>query len=265
MTNDISSIYNNIKTFDELCLVGCDFIINKIKTHPFLIVDQTKDNLYELVREKYEFIRNYLFQYNSMGFYTVMSQPGSDYPTQIYPTYLDYKKSFDLDKNNNNDIELQMNNSKFGVKQRAEVEGFIKIKKGLKLHEILKNDPRIKIGISTIPKSYPTDIIDFSFKSIDNYATLSYEKLPNGKIRFMEMESENNETIRKEFEGYDRNYKLTQLYHVVKRYYVVRTYPLKKHIPNLLDVDIIGISIMDLEWDSNDYLWEKIYLALKNI
>jgi hypothetical protein len=65
----------------------------------------------------------------------------------------------------------------------------------------------------------------------------------------MESEAETNEIIRLELEGSERNYKLSQLKHVVRRYFIVRTYPLKKHIPNLSDVDIVGISIMDLVWD----------------
>lgn len=255
MTN---TIYSQVKTFDELCKLGCDFIQNKLKTHPFLIVDQSKDNLYELV-ENNEWIRDYLYKYNLMGFYTVMSQPGNDYPTQIFPTYLQYKKSF-----NQNDKIYPLEN-KFGVKQRAEVEGFIKLEKGLKLYKMLKDDPRIKIGLSCVPESCEDNIYEINFKSINQYATLSYEKISDSTIRFMEMEAESNELVRKEFEGSDRNLKLSKLYHVVRRYFVVRNYHIIKHIPNLYDNDIIGISIMDLEWDTNDYLWEKIYLCLKNV
>lgn len=274
-----SNIYSNIKTFDELCMTGCDFILNKIKFHPFLIVDKSKDNLYELVDEKYKFIKDYLYQYNLMGFYTVMSQPSSNYPTKIYPTYLDYKNSFD--EYFKKKIDLDENScSNFGVKQRAEVEGFIKLEKGIKLYNLLKDEPRIKIGLSNVfelSNNYDNNNIynciindnldkqSISSITINKYATLSYEKLPDGNIRFMEMEADKNELLRNEFKGSNRNSKLSQLYHVVRRYFVVRKYSIKKHVPNLSDTDIIGISIMDLEWDSNEYLWEKIYLCLKNI
>ena len=40
----MSNIYNSINSFDELCKIGCDFILDKIKQHPFLIIDQTKNN-----------------------------------------------------------------------------------------------------------------------------------------------------------------------------------------------------------------------------
>lgn len=278
-----TNIYSNIKTFDELCMIGCDFILNKIKFHPFLIVDESKDNLYELVDEKYKFIKEYLYQYNLMGFYTVMSQPGSNYSIKIYPTYLDYKKSFDDHYKKKNDLNKDSNNN-FGVKQRAEVEGFIKLDKGIKLYNLLKDDPRIKIILSNVCESYNNYDHNYNNNNISNcvinddsnkqlnssitinkYATLSYEKLSDGCVRFMEMEADKNELLRKEFQGSNRNLKLSQMYHVVRRYFVVRTYSLKKHIPNLSDTDIIGISIMDLEWDKNDYLWEKIYLCLKNI
>lgn len=251
----MSNIYTLVKTFDELCNIGCEFIQNKIKIHPFLIVDESKDNLYELVGTN-EWIRNYLYQYNSMGFYTVMSQPGSDYPIQIFSSYLDYKRSFISEYN------ITPLTDKFGVKQRAEVEGFMKSDKALKLFDMLKDDPEIKIGISTnlINK---TNLLN----TLDNYTTLSYqiENFSNNQIRFMEYEAELNELNRLKLKGTERNYKLSQLKHVVRRYFVIRNYSLNKHIPNLSDDDIVGISIMDLIWNRNEYLWEKIYLCLKNI
>lgn len=251
----MSNIYSEIKTFDELCRLGCDFIQNKIKTHPFLIVDQSKDNLYELV-DGNEWIRDYLYSYNLMGFYTVMSQPGSDYPIQIYSSYLDYKKSFYPEFN-----ILPLKN-KFGVKQRAEVEGFMKLDKAIKLYNILKDDPEIKIGISV---QIDKNKIIIPSNTLDNYATLSYEINDNKQIRFMESEAESNEITRSKLKGVDRNLKLSQLKHVVRRYFEVRNYSLNKHIPNLVDTDIVGVSIMDLVWNRNDYLWEKIYLCLKTI
>ena len=248
-------MYSNINTFEELCESGCKFILNKIKTHPFLIINQNQDNLYELVGE-YAWIRDYLYQYNKMGFYTVMSQPGLSRNVDIYPTYLDYKNSFA-------NKQIIKRNGKFGVSQRAEVEGFMKMSQALKLYESLKNEPRIKIGLSNLSEnnSYEHDI-----KSIDKYATLSYEIIQsNNETRFMEMEAEFNETVRNNLEGVCRDVKLSNLYHVIKRYYVVRTYSLKSHIPNLIDSDIVGVSIMDLEWKSNDFIWEKIYLSLLEI
>jgi hypothetical protein len=258
-----NTIYSQIQTFDELCKLGCDFIENKIKIHPFLIVDQTKDNLYELVG-KNEWIRDYLYQYNLMGFYTVISQPGLDYPIHIYPTYLDYKNSFIL-QNDIKSFDDFMSFDDFGVKQRAEIEGFIKLDIGVKIYNKFKDDPRIKIALSNIPESFSNNIPNSNFKSIDQYTTLSYKKLSNENIKFMENEAESNESARKEFKGSERNYKLSQLYHVVRRYFIVRNYSIKKHIQNLLDTDIVGISIMDLEWNNNDYLWNKIYLYLKQI
>ena len=257
----MTNIYSQVKTFDVLCGIGCDFIQNKIKSHPFLIIDQTKDNLYELVGPN-EWIRDYLYQYNMMGFYTVMSQPGSDYPIQIYQTYLDYKKSFIPTLNIVNPLD-----GKFGVKQRAEVEGFMKLEKAIKLFNLLKNEPEIKIGLSTcyFNDDYRNSLKNSNQNTINNYATISYQIENNKEIRFMESEAEINEIIRLELEGSERNYKLSQLKHVIRRYFIVRNYPLKKHIPNLSDNDVVGISIMDLEWNRNDYLWEKIYICLKEI
>lgn len=257
----MSNIYQEIKTFDELCKIGCKFIQNKINTHPFLIIDKTKDNLYELI-DTNEWIREHLYQYNLMGFYTVMSQPGSDYPTQIYSSYLDYKKSFVSEFS-----EIKPLDGNFGVKQRAEVEGFMKLEKALKLFDLLKDEPKIKIGISNLNSNnfYSNTNSNTNSNTIDSYATISYQIENNNQIRFMESEAEINEIIRLEFKGSERNYKLSKLKHVVRRYFIVRNYPLKKHIPNLSDTDIVGISIMDLVWNRNDYLWEKIYSCLKDI
>lgn len=256
-------VYLQIKTFDELCKIGCDFIENKIKIHPFLIIDQSKDNLYELI-DKNTWIRDYLYQYNLMGFYTVMSQPGSDYSVQIYPTYLDYKKSF-LPVLPEFNICFEPLKEKFGVKQRAEVEGFMKLEKALKLYNLLKDDLEIKISISPNLDNEKNNNKDNNQLTINNYATLSYQIENDNNIRFMELEAETNELVRLELDGVDRNIKLSKLKHVVRRYFIVRNYPLNKHIPNLSDDDIVGISIMDLVWTRNDYLWEKIYLNLKNI
>lgn len=254
----MTNIYNQIKTFDELCRIGCDFIQDKIKSHPFLIINQSKDNLYELVG-KNEWIRDYLYQYNLMGFYTVMSQPGLDYPVQIYPNYLDYKKSFIPEFN----LYVYPMKEKFGVKQRAEVEGFMKLEKAVKLYNLLKNDIEIKIGISSYLVNEKNKVPDHPL--IDNYATLSYQIENNNQVRFMELEAETNELVRLKLKSTNRNYKLSKLKHVIRRYFIVRNYSLNKHIPNLLDNDIVGISIMDLIWTRNDYLWEKIYLCLKQI
>ena len=247
-------MYSNINTFEELCETGCKFILNEIKTHPFLIIKQNQDNLYELVGE-HTWIRDYLYQYNKMGFYTVMSQPGLSNHIDIYPTHLDYKNSFA-------NKQVVKRKGKFGILQRAEVEGFMKLSQAIKLYESLKNEPRIKIGLSNLQfnNSQEHDI-----KSIDKYATLSYEIKQNNEIRFMEMEAEFNENVRNKLEGVNRDVKLSNLYHVVKRYYTVRTYSLKSHVPNLVDSDIVGVSIMDLEWKSNDFLWKKIYLSLLEI
>jgi hypothetical protein len=263
-------MYSNINTFEELCMIGCKFILNEIKTHPFLTIDQNRDNLYEMVGEC-SWIKDYLYKFNKLGFYTVMSQPGLTRTAKIYSTYLDYKKSF----GDNGNKSVNQRDGTFGIKQRAEVEGFMKISQAIKLYEILKNDTRIRIGIgigigiksSNLEKDnilLNGDKNSINKNSIDKYATLSFEAETN-KIRFMEMEVETNKVIRTKFKGMDRDLKLSHLYHVVKRYFVVRTYPLKSHIPNLTDTDIVGVSIMDLEWNCNNYLWNKIYQSLLEI
>jgi hypothetical protein len=254
-------MYSNINTFEELCMIGCKFVLNEIKSHPFLTIDQDQDNLYEMVGGC-SWIKDYLYKFNKLGFYTVMSQPGLVRTAKIYPTYLDYKKSF----GDNGNKSINQRDGTFGIKQRAEVEGFMKISQATKLYDILKNDTRIRIGIGIRSLNFEQDniLLNSDKNSIDKYATLSFEDETN-KIRFMEMEVETNKVIRTKFKGMERDLKLSHLYHVVKRYFVVRTYPLKSHIPNLTDMDIVGVSIMDLEWEHNDYLWNKIYQSLLEI
>ncbi len=243
-------MYSQITTFENLCEIGCKFIKNEIRTHPFLQIDYTKDNLYEL-DEKTEWIRNYLYEYNKIGFYTVISQPGCDYLITLYPTYLDYKNSYNFN--------IKPLDGIYGVKQRAEVEGFMKKHIALKLYSILSNDPKIIIKISFDKNNSIHDD-----ESLNKYMTLSYQ-IEKNDIRFMEKESEFNESIRLQNKKINRNDKLQKMKHVVRKYFSVRNYPLKKHIPNLIDNDIVGVSIMDLTWNQNDYLWKKIYQSLKNI
>jgi len=41
-------MYDKIESFDKLCKIWCEFILSNVKCHPFLIIDQSKPNLYEL-------------------------------------------------------------------------------------------------------------------------------------------------------------------------------------------------------------------------
>ena len=155
-----------------------------------------------------------------MDFYTVMSQPGTDYPIKIYPNYLEYKKSFD---SSNNNIYIEPINCIYGVKQRAEVEGFMKLDKALKIFELLTDERYIQIGLSLIvsPNVYLNNLnyLNQNQNSIDKYSTISYQIEKNNQIRFMELEVETNQIIRRNLQGINRNYKLEQLKHVVKRYF----------------------------------------------
>ncbi len=117
---------------------------------------------------------------------------------------------------------------------------------------MLKNEPDIIILISTNKENN-------NINSLDKYTTLSYEEIEDN-IRFVEIEAETNELIRKKYVNYKRDDKLKLMYHVVRRYFEINKYDIKKHIPNLLDSDIISISIIDKIWNWNDYLWEKIHL-----
>lgn len=248
-------IYQNIKSFNELCTIGCEFIKGNVIHHPFLSTNESRDNLYELVGE-YSWIRKYLYEFNQLGFYTIMSQPGNLKPIDIYSNYYEYKKSYIID-----DTETKINLTKldgnFGIMQRAEVEGFMKYDKAIQLYSMLKNDPNIIILISTNKEN------DIS-NSLDKYTTLSYESIDTN-IRFMEIEAEYNETIRLKYKNYKRDEKLKLMYHVIRRYFEINKFEIKKHIPNILDTDIVGITIMDRIWNRNDYLWEKILFCLKKI
>jgi hypothetical protein len=249
----MSSIYHNIKTFDELCAIGCEFIKGYIIHHPFLPTNKSRDNLYELVGE-YSWIREYLYELNKLGFYTIMSQPGNSKSIDIYSNYYEYKKSYIIDSTKINLTKLDGN---FGIMQRAEVEGFMKYDKAKQLYSMLKNDPNIIILISTNKEN---DILN----SLDKYTTLSYETIDTN-IRFMEIEAEYNETIRLKYKNYKRDEKLKLMKHVIRRYFEINKFEIKKHIPNILDTDIVGITIMDRIWNRNDYLWEKILICFKKI
>lgn len=260
-------MYSLIKTFSELCEIGCEFVSSNIKSHPFLIVDESKTNLYELVGDL-EWIQDYIYKFNKLGFYTVMSQPGSDYPTQIYPTRFDYKKSFSYSNSNpNSNSNIKKT---FRVAQRAEVQGFMKWNDALKLYNQLNSNQNLIVGIST--KSNEIIITsNYNELPINKYATLSYELVnpnPNQnqtQQRFMEEEDNYNIGISTKTHGINRDKKLSMMKHLIRRYFQVRNYPLKKHIPNLIDEDVVGVSIMELKWNSNEHLWIKVLDVLKNI
>jgi len=179
---------------------------------------------------------------------------------------LDYNKSL-------TDNSIQPINGIFRVKQRAEVEGYMKLSKAIKLYDELKKQSHIKIKISdnifTNKMSidnlllYNNDIITIT-NSLDKYTKLSYV-IENNSYRFMEMEEELNELISHEYENSPKDKKFSMMNHVVRKYFIVRSCPLKKLFPSLIENDIVGVSIMDLTWNRNDFLWEKILFVLKNI
>jgi hypothetical protein len=244
-------MYDTIETFDELCQSGIEYINGTINSHIFLSIDNTKSNLYELVGEK-EFIKNYLLYYNSNGFYTVMSQPCADYEVSIFANCYDYKLS-------HSDVNIKPLNGKYGVKQRAEVQGFMHKNRAENIYNYLKLDKNIKVLVSTINENIPINEQNY------RYATLSYKYIDNdididinNDIKFMEAEDDFNENIRTELHGVDRNAKLKKLKHIVRRYFIARSYPLKRHVPNLIDNDIVGISFMDLTWNRETIIWNKI-------
>lgn len=133
----------------------------------------------------------------------------------------------------------------------------MKYNEAMKLYDMLKNESDILVLIST---SKENCIIN----SLDKYATLSYEET-NNNIRFMEIEVETNEFIKKKYINYKRDEKLKLMHHVVKRYFEINKFDIKKHLPNLSNSDIVSISIIDKIWNRNDYLWEKILFCLKKI
>lgn len=243
-------MYGEIETFEELCQSGIEYINGTINSHIFLSIDKTKPNLYELVGEK-EFIKNYLLYYNANGFYTVMSQPCADYDVKIYDNCFDYKLS-------HSDLSIKPLNGKYGVKQRAEVQGFMRKNRAENIYNYFKLDKHIKVLVSTINENIPINEQNY------RYATLSY-KYVNNDIKFMEMEDDYNENIRIKLHGLDRNEKLKKLKHVVRRYFIARSYPLKRHVPKLIDDDIVGISFMDLTWNRETILWNKISECLDTI
>lgn len=245
--------YSDIKNFDELCIIGCEFIKGNITQHPFLPNNKSENNLYELVGQ-YGWIREYLLEFNKLGFYTIMSQPGNSKVIDIYSNYYEYKKSFLA---HNTKINLNKIVGNYGIMQRAEIEGFMKYSKAMELYSMLKNEPDIIILISA---NKSNNILN----SLDKYATLSYES-SNDNIRFMEAEAEANESIKVQYRNYKRDDKLKLMFHVVKRYFEINKYDIEKHMPNMINFDIVGISIMDRIWNRNDYLWEKILFCLKKI
>jgi hypothetical protein len=165
-----------------------------------------------------------------------MSQPGNSKLIDIYSNYYEYKKSYII-ADTKTKINLTKLDGNYGIMQRAEVEGFMKYDKAIQLYYMLKNDTNIIILISTNKENYISN-------SLDKYTTLSYETTHYNN-RFMKMEAEYNETIRQKYKNYKRDDKLKLMKHVIRRYFEINKFEIKKHFPNILDTDIVGISIIN--------------------
>lgn len=124
--------------FDDLCSKQCEKF------------QEDRSLLYEL--NNLEFIYNLLFKMNSLGYYTVCSQPGnkSNGPVPVFKNYDHYSK-----------VAIGKI-SKFSVnkiipgyqQQRAQVAGFIRRNIGFKLYNLLKDDKHLVVRCGDLSSDY---------------------------------------------------------------------------------------------------------------
>jgi hypothetical protein len=68
--------YKNFRTFEDVCRHGAMYVSDQVKNHPnWLDVPDDSKVLYEMVGE-YEWIGKIIYDYNCLGFFTDLSQPG---------------------------------------------------------------------------------------------------------------------------------------------------------------------------------------------
>lgn len=222
--------FEGCKTFEEICELGAKFVNDEIDISLGWEKHYEKPNLYELIGED-SWIRPIIHQYNKLGFYTTISQPGGEGPFKPYKSFYDQ-----IHKTG----EMLNDGNTYCIKQRAAISGFLNYKTAMEIYNALKDDPYLVIARSD---------------------TNGY----NDEYRFMTSSFKNDNEYRifpKEIAD------LNQAPAGTETHFGIHPFELhhKKYLKNLnqdyydskSSKYIIGIAIMDKRWSKNDYLWNRV-------
>ncbi len=253
--------YTNIKTFDQLCLYGSLFVSDRVKKFPgWKDLKDGKKALCEMV-EEYEWIGKFIFGYNLLGFFTVSSQPGTIYKTEIYSNHYDYMMNA-MEESNPQILE-----GNYELYQRAFVNGWMEKDKAIKFYNLIKQNPNYLISLSCFENEIP--------KEYEICTLVAKDGIP----MFKELE-ESHELLKKLnlFKLFDKDPQFKKIPHIPATYYGGRKDPepnafeksQKKYLINMdsqyFDPDVIVcVSIMDKRWNNNDEFWTDILNCLYKI
>ena len=179
--------YTKVRTFEELCEHGAKFVIDETPDHPlWRSTRKGKKALYEMVGNK-EWITQIIYQYNKLGFFTVMSQPGDVNETQLYQSHwhaMEYSIFRTVTKRRA--PYIYKTDAKYTYVQKAWISGYMMRDLAEKVYAELKNNEYLDVQISC--KDEP----------VTDYSTLT-ATFRNGEPMCICKQAEENDRIKKEF------------------------------------------------------------------
>lgn len=230
------------KTFKNVCFLGSLWCQNLIKVQPGCGITEC-DNLYEL--NNLDNVRNIIIEYNKLGFFTTMSQPGK----------------IDIDTN----ISTDTKNVQY--RQRASISGYVKLSTWLKLAKRIENDEYIFAEMNRCGKSYV----------LEHYELNAIKKTQNFKSQQLSNRLMTATFINNEFPIDIYNKKINdKTIHIITledegiSYFwtnaCCETQSINDYIGHEIidDDEIIPIHIFDKEWGNNDRLWNLILQVLQS-
>lgn len=221
-----------MSAFEQLCVYGKAYVLNQVKEHPFWKhID--KHNLYELDNDELRYIIDHIAYYNECGFFTNMSQP--DERCKYHP----FKNAH----------SREIIDEEYVSVQHAYVSGYMERSAAERLYNILSLDNNIFIEIlykdgkrhSSVQSNRKRTHISYSYKETDG---VMVKCIPTS----IDVEPFTNLT-----------FFVTPLPHWLKEYDRIGLSG-----SAAADMDICGISIMDVRDDGNNSLWSIVRDALSN-
>jgi hypothetical protein len=244
------------KTFEQVCLVGAKYANDEDDVHESLgwCDSGCTPNLYEMVRN-YSWIRPIIHQYNKLGFYTRMSQPGCNDSIIKSKSLYGSMKQTDIYLNNGN---------QHTHKQRAMIMGYMRCDRATKIYNILKNDPYLMVGLHSINNG---DIPNYSWITssfTNNEITPNvFDIIKLDHPNYDRMTARQQNIINKKYPADFKSYAGAHcsINNFTKELPKLASSCFDTKSPEYLDY----IEIFDKRWDNNDYLWNKVLDILQKI
>jgi len=230
-------MWKSVRTFSDVCFLGNLFCQNLIKIQPNYAMTLKEHNLHEFDTDNLKHNIEIISNYNKLGFYTTMSQPGHITPDKTNPnvTYV----------------------------QRANVSGYVKLNTFIKLLNLVSQDNSLIMLYCPFENKFPDNIAEIE--------KIYCEKMNKYFDRF----NLENRLITATFVNgkFPSHIYLSDKYkincHTIDDIYYYHTNfsTESNHIDNyiqreLIDTDdVFSVSIIDKNW-GNNILWELLLNTL---